>query len=508
LQSRETKKIKINNTFLLVIGIIFFFFLYLSYNTPLTGDDWTWGTDKGISRLQSFFYGYNGRYLSNIFEILLTRMDILRYLTMAAFSTALICFLGRVININKDDNTPYLLSFILLLAMPANIYSQTFGWTAGFVNYVTSLVFLLGFLALTKNIYSKELPSYPNWLWIAMIPLGLSTQLLVEHVTLFAVLTGIYVVVYSYIKYKQFFLPHITYTISVIIGGMVMFTNKAYINVLSGSDSYRTIKEKTSENVSFINKVYNSYSDDMYQYLFIDSSIIITFIGVMVIIMIFKSSTKTNWLYLLSKMTLLFIIISSVLYLNFFMHILDDNFLGNRTNDFEALLSLCFFIAVTVSIFLFVKDIETIARLLYYLCGVVLLIAPFIFITPYGPRAALASYAFLILMGLELYFVNRNLLNWSNNFLNKLFLCIATVFILFYASIFTMIGHANRERLNFLQSEVEVGKQEICLDELPHSQFLWMSSTKRKHFIKMFKEFHNVPEKINLKFVPYCEKRK
>lgn len=479
------------------------FFLYLSYNTPLTGDDWTWGTKRGMLRLQNNFSGYNGRYLSNLLEIVLTRIDILRYLTIATFSTALIYLLGKM-NSGLDNKRSYLLSIILILLMPANIYSQTFGWTAGFVNYVTSLVFLLTFLVITKNIYKEQKPSYPKWLWVPMIPLGIITQLIVEHVTLFAIFSAAFVILYTFFKHRSVFLAHIVYFISLIIGSIIMFTNKAYTNVLIGTDSYRSIREETSENISVLGKIYNAYSGNMYQYLFLDSYMVNIFIGVMMLILILSNTSKTKWNQFVTKPILLFVIIGSLLYLGFFRSILNVKYLGARTNDFEAILSLFFFLSIVISVLVFVKNKEVIIRLLYYISGVILLTAPFVFITPYGPRAALASYVFLVLIGLELYFYNETRFNWSSKLLKPL-IYIAIVLILFYSVIFSMIGTTNRERLNYLKLEVEAGAETIHLTELPHSQFLWMSSTKREHFLNMFKEFYNVPEEIEIQFVPYYD---
>lgn len=485
-----------------MFGIIFIYFFYLSYNTPLTGDDWTWGTDRGITRLQNYFSGYNGRYLSNLLEIVLTRSDILRYLTMATFSAFLVYLLGKITT-ERNNITYFLLSFILLLVMPVSIYSQTFAWTAGFVNYVISLVLLLMYLVITKNIYNKQMPTYPKWLWCLMVPLGITTQLLVEHVTLFAIFSGIYVISYTYIKHKKILLVHVTYFISLVIGSLIMFTNRAYINVIMGTDSYRTIKEGTSENVGLLKRIYNSYSGDMYQYLFIDSSMINIFIGIMITILVLYHTSRSKWVSFFIKPIIIFILTTSILYLSFLKNNLSESYLGDLTNDFEALLSLGFFFTVLISVFLFIRNIDKMIRLLFYISGVVLLTAPFVFITPYGPRAALASYVFLVLISLELFSINYNLLNWSNKNLVIIFASTATVLVLFYTTIFTMIGVTDRERMNYLESEVSFGAQTIHLTELPHSQFLWMSSTSREHFLEMFKKYYNVPEEIEVQFVPY-----
>ena len=76
--------------------VIFLFYFFLAFNLPLTGDDWTWGSNEGILRLQNKFADYNGRYVSNILEIILTRYDFIRYLTLAGLSSLLVYFVGKL----------------------------------------------------------------------------------------------------------------------------------------------------------------------------------------------------------------------------------------------------------------------------------------------------------------------------------------------------------------------------------------------------------------------------
>lgn len=500
---KREKSMNTNRFFYIIISLTFLFFFYLAFNTPLTGDDWTWGTERGLERLRSFFDGYNGRYLSNILEIILTRNDTLRYLFMAIFSTSLIYLISKLYS-DKDKITYFLLSITLFLLMPVNIYSQTIGWTAGYVNYVVSLVFLLIFLVITKNIYETKLPNYSRWLWIILIPLGIMTQLVVEHVSILVVFIALYVIIYSYIKFKKFFIEHIVYFVSVIIGSIIMFTNKTYTNVIGGKDPYRTLKEAESEESNTIlHKIYDAYTGNMHEYLFLDSFIVNVFIGLMAIILLFNYRTINNKVEKVIKSILLLNIIGALLFIIAVKSTLGDQYFGNKTADFESLISLLFFGSIFIVVIGFVKNSNNRMRLLLYISGVILLTAPFVFITPYGPRAAFAAYLFLILIGLELFNYNKNRLKWTSFNVNKILIYSSVILIIFYSLIFTRIGNTERERLDYLQSEIENEAKHIELTELPHSQFLWMSSPGREHFNIMFKKFYKVPEETEVEFIPY-----
>ncbi|WP_284139005.1 DUF6056 family protein [Virgibacillus sp. LDC-1] len=483
---------------------IFLFYFYMAYNTPLTGDDWTWGTDRGIARLTSFFDGYNGRYFSNILELIVTRSEFIRYLIHALFSTLLIFALGKIIGGGKNI-IPYLLSFILLLLLPPNIYAQTYGWTAGFVNYVPSIVLLLIFLLIAKKAIDDQALSSNKGLLFTIIPLGILTPLIVEHVSLFALFTAGCIVVYSFLKYKKVFLVHILYLLSLLIGSIIMFTNKAYLNVILGTDTYRTISNDPVEETGLLQRIYDTYTGDMYKYLFIENPLVNVFLGTMVVLLIINFVTTSKRNNYIIKPLLIFINIGFMLYVLFFKRILGFEYLGELTNDFEAIFSILYFLSIIITVILYVKDSTIKTRLLYYISGVVLLSAPFVFITPYGPRAALAPIVFLMLIGLEIYNYNIRNTDKTNEKLLPVFLSIALFVAITYASIFTIIGKAERDRIALIEQENQKNVEIINLPKLPFSQFMWMSSPPNEHFNLMFKLFYNIKEDTKVEFLPYDE---
>ncbi|MBS4218955.1 hypothetical protein KHA96_11575 [Bacillus sp. FJAT-49711] len=488
---------------IIYLTMLYIFFFLLSYNVPLTGDDWAWGTNIGIKRLKSGFADYNGRYLSNILEIILTRYDLLRYITIALFSTLLVYIVGKLTD-HQNKNTTYLLSFILFLLIPIRIFSQTFGWTAGFVNYVPSVVLLLLYIFIVRNIFDETKPTYRKWQSFIIFPLGLATQLIVEHVTLFALFTSACIVVFTYLRHKKVYAIHLSYMFSVIVGSIIMFTNSAYINVLKGNDDYRTVNNDLAAQTGLFDRIYEAYSGNMYKLLFLNNMVVNVLIGILIIVLLVRFVSSSKWVNFVLKPILLSVISGFILFLLVFKNVLGRNFLGVYTNDFEAIISLLFFISVIVSIVLFVKIRETKFRLLYYLSGIVLLTAPFIFITPFGPRCVFASYTFMVLVALELFSYLTKTLSWDSKYLKKPLLSLSCVIIIVYVFILSMNGTTNRDRLAHLENEVSNNKKIVELRELPFPQFHWMSSPKpRKYHTKVFKRFYGVPSDTKIKLIRY-----
>ena len=68
------KKIRDNKYYIL----LFLLFALLCYFFPYSGDDWAWGTQIGIDRLNIWFDNYNGRYAGNLLILAITRSKLLR----------------------------------------------------------------------------------------------------------------------------------------------------------------------------------------------------------------------------------------------------------------------------------------------------------------------------------------------------------------------------------------------------------------------------------------------
>lgn len=97
---------------------LFLTLFLLCFLFPYTGDDWAWGIDLGIERMNSWFKDYNGRYLGNMIVIVLTRSNILKTLAMS------VCIGGIVVMINEmTHRQPCSFGMILicLVFMPVSV---------------------------------------------------------------------------------------------------------------------------------------------------------------------------------------------------------------------------------------------------------------------------------------------------------------------------------------------------------------------------------------------------
>ena len=62
----------------------------LCYLFPYTGDDWAWGSQIGIDRLNQWFENYNGRYVGNLIVLVMTRSNLLKAVIMSVGLTGIV----------------------------------------------------------------------------------------------------------------------------------------------------------------------------------------------------------------------------------------------------------------------------------------------------------------------------------------------------------------------------------------------------------------------------------
>lgn len=138
----------------ILIPIIIFYFV-MSVLTPLTHDDLEWGTSYGTHMFQTFYETLNGRYLGNTFEVIATRVALFRYLVYVVFAIGIMVVIQKSVDdILGEDHHPndhMLLLFVLILLIPSTIYSQIYGWFAGFLTMSLACLLHCSFCAIASN---------------------------------------------------------------------------------------------------------------------------------------------------------------------------------------------------------------------------------------------------------------------------------------------------------------------------------------------------------------------
>ena len=131
-------------------------YIWIFSNTPYAAaDDWWWGLDHGM---REFLTGSaNSRYVSNFLEIIVTRSVFLKAVLHGLIATAIPFFIAVLVKTrtrygadlsekaNRLPETVLLLSNILLLTIPMDVWQDAYGWIGAFSNFGFAVCFLGAF---------------------------------------------------------------------------------------------------------------------------------------------------------------------------------------------------------------------------------------------------------------------------------------------------------------------------------------------------------------------------
>ena len=168
---------------LYVAGTVFY--------SPL--DDWQWSMDTGIWWLETGVL--NGRYMGNLFAVVMTRLPWLKTLSMALCMFALPYFMARLAARGRRERVLPL--FVAcnagILLMPSVMWRETYFWVSGFGNFVVPTTGALLLLLLLRRL-DRVRAHWGAWsalLFVYLLGLGLFLEsfgdYLYIHLKLFTV---------------------------------------------------------------------------------------------------------------------------------------------------------------------------------------------------------------------------------------------------------------------------------------------------------------------------------
>lgn len=495
-------KTKSDKKVLIYSSILLLFLIGLCYTFPYTGDDWAWGSSIGIERYNSFFVGYNGRYLGNILVIILTRSELLKTLCMAGVLFGIIFISYRYAN--KKNTMLLFISSLCILALPRLVLRQAIVWTSGFTNYAISIFLVLIYIYIVKNIFNNEKPKYPRYLPILLLILGICNALFVEHITLYSIVLGIFVIMYTYIRFKKIYSAQIAYLLGAIIGAIIMFTNSAYSSIANSQDTYRSIPKAGIS--GFISTSIDSYFKVIYKELFFNNIVLNILIAIIAIIIIYKYNTNNeNKARPIMSNLIGLIIVSYSAYSLLVSLNTKWNILLRFTDYAEGIFSIAYYIAILFLIILFINDKNRKSKMLFILISIAFLTGPLFVVKPIGSRCFLATYVMFILLINE--FIDYIIVDNKNNVLmkciNKIIIVISILFAVYLLSIYTYIAKVNNERIDYIMNEVANNNKEIVLTKLPYEEYLWTATPTENGLWKdRLRLFYGIPKDVDLKPIP------
>lgn len=493
--------LKQQKQYVIIILIAAFYFVFASV-IPLAQDDWEWyvtGFDQWFNR---HFEDLNGRYIGNILEILVVRNLLLRMVVYTVVSMLVLWMILRLIH--KENSRAFLvMTFTALLLMPNPIFKQTYAWFAGFNNYVTSALCALVILGMVIQIvtYRGQQPKHYQKIELILFYLAcLAGQLLMESVTLYNMaIIGVGLIVY-WMMYRKINTKLLIGLGFACIGSVIMFSNPNYLNMLSGNTSYQKVGAATS----LSDKVIETMLRTIPYHGYFTSGVFLTVLALVLLYVLYHSPKFLN-LAARYKIILTLGIVCFTVY----KYIVYDGFkLADMVHvPWIALLnsSVCLIYFCAIAIGVYFVGLPRPALLTVYFCfaSIVIVELPLFVVSPVGPR----SFYFVYLLWLIVLLTLLKQIHLPMRRTTVIFGSIALVSSLLFLSVFSFMTYTNHQRIEKLKDEAAHAQkgQVITVENLPFEAYTQHTSPWSEETQRVFKQYWHIPNKVQLKFVPYGE---
>lgn len=475
--NNKRNKIIYSIVILLLLCILGYLFIY-------TGDDWAWGSKIGLNRLNNFFQNYNNRYLGNITVIILTRSKIIKSLVIGSALFGIIYLLSKITNSKRFDI--YLISTILILNTPKLVYREAISWTSGFSNYATSTLLMLIFLYYIKDILNKKINDKFSIKTLLLLILGFSSNLFIEHFTLYNALLSIFIIIYYKIKYKEYNKNLIAYAVGSITGAIIMF-----LNITSTTSGERQLSTSIKD---LILKICNNYFGVIYEELIYYNLIINILLIIFIYIMI--KNIKINKIQKISftiSLTYAIYSIINIIYPTW-------NLFLDYTPHFEGIYTGIYSLTTSYLLITLIKDKQVKNKIIFYISSIITLTLPLLVVSPIGSRCFFITYVLFILIILELYnYLIKE--KQTKDYLHIILITIVTISFIHLFSINITNYIENEKRLNNIKQDLKEDKQIIEIKRFTYEDYIHGEATPSENTIweERYKVFYNIPNNKMIK---------
>lgn len=489
------KQLKQHEQLCWYIGIILFYFI-MAILTPLSFVDWHWYLNSHISSLGQDLMRTNGRYLGNFLEILAMQSAIFKYLSYTALSCLMVYFCTIIVNVNKKF-IYILICFTFLIMIPSGVYSETYGWLAGFYNYIPSSIISLFILyTIIYILYGDEEASI-NHLWL-FLTACLFGQLFIENITIYnSLIILIGASIYG-IQHKKLNYYLIVGFMLSCIGAIIMFLNPIYFKIIDGKTVYHSISDK----VGIIHKIGTTLLMDFPKYIFLNQYLILVVISVIITILLVRNTIFVN-----QHVVIKFAIMYGLYSLPFYKLLIYDQFhFEIYTKSFSiALLNflICavFFAVLIYSTVILISEKFLRAIALGCLISIVLSTLPLLVVAPIGNR----NFYFIYVLWLIFLLCFVKQFDGNINKVTTIVKAIACAHSLILVIGFSLIYQSSVNRIENVEEQLKNGKrhQSIILERLPFEKYTHLTTPSTKTDLNDFKAYYDLPKDLKFKVVPF-----
>lgn len=484
------------NFYLLVAIFVLLLFGYITYKTPLAGDDWGYALNGSmgtpIKTALDFYKSWSGRFFSELWGMFIPNHKWLWNIINPLLFMGIFVCIYKLAYVSNKPIMCSLLALAMMLSVDDNLRMETYSWIMG-TTYIIPLFLSLLYFVIVDNLLKNDL--YDPWL---------ITFAIIDNVFLFVIglmmeniaasmIVGIAILlIYAYLSKKK----ALKYLIPNLVFSVVSFV---IMRMSPGSASRLNGEHAAWAKMTLFEKIANGYPNFLnMSFISNDYAIALFSLCLVLLVVCSKKKTKTEKIAPIGVLALGIITV--------FSFVFKTDLLNNPNSLYSFVFWPIYIINAFYCLFTYLDNDyhknKAIFMLMFAGCNaLVMLYSPI-----YGSRSAIYTIYYLIVVSLlVLDFVN------INKYYIKITILIILSLIIFdrtheYVYKYRLVGIKQKERLEIIkyyQEHPEV--EEAWIPRFPvytiHGGDVEIGDTY--HF-ETFKEYYNLPQDAD-KIIFYYE---
>jgi len=491
-------------TFVYILFAIFSF--WLAMQIPYTHDDWDWGLENGIT--QFLTASINSRYVGNFLEVIMTRSILLKNIILGTTYFLIPFSISKIVCTNtsprntKIQLSVFLLSNFLLFTMNLNVFQQTYGWIAGFSNFVISVlplaVLLYEIIPLLDNT-PPDANCSPIKL-VGLLIISICSQLFTENLTIYLTALTFLACVLCYYRIGKIHSKYLVMLFGCVLGMIIMFSSSIYGTLFqtgSAVDGYRELT--VGAHLGLAGSIFKLAKQGaiLVKKLWFNNQIIC--IAILVLLNpIWKNTTFSS-----NKVKKRFIFINYILII---VLLLGAQLQFNAdpqdlvANIIYACISAVYFPLVSIELILLYRSrTERLCKIMLFWLSAPMVIAPLVLTNVAGYRLFFTSNFFLILVAQYLLVDCYRVMTIRKTNTTVVCILIFTLFIgVHMIRVFSAIGDCSSQRAEIISQANLTGDKQIVLPDFPYSDYLWLPNPANESRMEFFKAFYGIADDVEV----------
>lgn len=482
------KKLVNKKNFYIVLAIyVLILFAYITYKTPLAGDDWGYALNGSlgtpIKTALAFYQSWSGRFFSELWGMIVPCNKWLWNIINPLLFFGIFLSIYKLSYVNKKYVSIPLLILAMMLSVEDNLRMETYTWIMGTTYIIPLFLSLLYFLSVERlfetDLYDKKVKTSCYLNNICLFIIGL----MMENIAATMIVGIVLMTIYAYINKRK----ALKFLIINLIVSIVSFV----IMRLSPGSASRLLSEHASwASMNILEKVISAYPNFL-DITFINNRYAISIFSLILVLLIITSKKDVSTTYKITA-----IIINLLAIVNVFSALISESWLNNSSSLYSSIYWIVYVINAFIELFVCLNDGFRKDKIIFMLViggcsALVMLYSPI-----YGSRSAIYLIYYLILVSCMLF----EDINVNKKTIQIIVLVILSAIIIDrteeYVYKYKLVGLAQEERLEIIkyyQDHPEV--EEAWIPRFPiftiHGADVEIGDTY--HF-ETFKEYYNLPQ--------------